>query len=380
MMAYDPNNFLEEYCAEGYDMTFRDQHENIFLMLLGLILILITLHSSWKKVNHRVVRFAGVAIVLFSLLNMALGVHYGEYAWTFLCVLLLVCMILALMFKKKFGDGRIFISALIFVGALIASFVIDMIDYRVCDKQNQYPPEYGLQWRPCYQGFTDNAYFSSIEKKITIDDSSRLLYNLLNDEVHSFEYPFNFLRQQGWEIKQGDSNSRIFINPNKTVGYVQIQTGGGLEPIGSHAHELRECFPSAAINAVTDFHELVDSDDIIVLTTEANDTVKLYLKNLTHDWFNDFTNLKDSVLSLPDSMITDIIPEDYDVYTLNENFYEISRVLSFHADTIKHIEYDGAILRVKFNNPQAKDKVYTNNCMIFVDSDFESGETRLRRF
>lgn len=33
--AYDPNDFLNEYCADGYDMTFNDQHENIFLHSRG---------------------------------------------------------------------------------------------------------------------------------------------------------------------------------------------------------------------------------------------------------------------------------------------------------------------------------------------------------
>lgn len=95
---------------------------------------------------------------------------------------------------------------------------------------------------------------------------------------------------------------------------------------------------------------------------------------------NKFVSLKDSILALPDSEITNIVPTDYETYTLNEDYYDETEVLRFPTDTISQIVYEGEIIRVRFKNPKAKDKVYTHNCMIFVNDDFESGETRLRRF
>lgn len=118
----------------------------------------------------------------------------------------------------------------------------------------------------------------------------------------------------------------------------------------------------------------------MVLTTEANDTTKLYIKNLEYDRMNYFVNLKDSILSLPDSEISNIIPPDAETYSLNEDFYEISEVLSFPKDTIRQIKYEGNIVRVLFKNPDAKDKVYTNNCMVFVDTNYETGAEKLYRF
>lgn len=382
MMAYSPDNFLAEYSAEGYDMTFKDQHENIFLLLLGTILFFIKWPSSWDKENVRVTKFAAGAMVVFSMLNMALGVSYVKYAWIFLNVLIFICLILTLVFKQKFGSGKIFLSTFIFLGALIVSFFIQSIDYKNCDKWNQYPPEYGLQWRPFYQGFTDNSYFNSVEKKISFDDEDGVLYNLLNDEVHSFEYPFSNLKSKGWTIKQSGlaREARLFLNPDHTMGYVQIRDGGGLEPIRCRAYKLGELLPSVPVTNISDIQKLVDSDNIIVFATETNDTIKLYLKNLTHNWFNNFTNLKDSVLLLPDSEITNIIPDDYNTFSLNEDFYETSKVLSFPKDTIEQISYEGAIIRVKFKNPEALDKTYANNCMIFVDIGFENNEIKLHRY
>lgn len=77
--AYDPNNFLNEYCAEGYDMTFNDQHENIFSILVGLVLILITRRPFRNIETKRMIKFAGGAIVTFGLLNMALGVPFDKH-------------------------------------------------------------------------------------------------------------------------------------------------------------------------------------------------------------------------------------------------------------------------------------------------------------
>lgn len=129
----------------------------------------------------------------------------------------------------------------------MCSIAIDRVDYTICDKLNQYPPEYGLQWRPFYQGFTDSAYFGSIKKKVKSDDSSKMLYNLLTEEPHSFHYPFNFLKQQGWEIKTGEYNSRLFINPDKTIGYIQNLKGGGLIPPQSIVNEFKDCFPQSSM-------------------------------------------------------------------------------------------------------------------------------------
>lgn len=374
MLAYDPDNFLEEYRAEGFDMTFNDQHENIFLFIVGVILLGITFTSKIRG-NKGVARYAGVAIIVFSAVNMMLGVPYDENIIFFLGLLLVVCLIVTLAFKKKLGGGNVFFSAIIFIGAIFLSVMIDEIDYIICDKQNQYPPEYGLQWRPYSQGFTDKNYFNSVEQKVDPRDSSRILYNLLNDEVHSFEYPFDFLKQKGWQINQIGPNGRIFINPEKTLGYIQSLCGGGLEPISCTVSELKDCFPSLSADNIVEVRQLEDVDDIIVVTTEENDSIKLYLKNFTHDWFNDFTNLKDSVLLLDDSEITNIISPNSNTYTLNENFYEVSNSLSFPKDTIEHIYFEGQVIRVRFKNPQAKDKVYSNNCMTFVDS-----EEKLRRF
>lgn len=91
-------------------------------------------------------------------------------------------------------------------------------------------------------------------------------------------------------------------------------------------------------------------------------------------------NLKDSIPSLPDSEISNIIPPDAEMYSLNEDFYEISKVLSFSKDTIRQIEYEGQIVRVLFKNPDAKDKVYTNNCMVYVEINYETGTEKLHRF
>lgn len=378
--AYDPNNFLNEYCAEGYDITFNDQHENIFCILVGLVLILIAWHPFKSIETNRMVKFAGGAIVTFGLLNMALGVPFDKHEILYQNVLIVVCLVLTLVFKKEFGSGKIFISVLIYVGTLICSFLIDRVDYIICDKLNQYPPEYGLQWRPFYQGFTDNAYFGSLEKKVKSDDSSKLLYNLLTEEPHSFHYPFNFLKQQGWDIIQGGYSNRLFINPDKTIGYIQTQKGGGLVPPQNLVNEFKDCFPQSSMENIIGFHELVDYDDIMVLTTEVNDTTKLYIKNLKYDWKNYFVNLKDSILSLPDSEIYNIISPNDESYSLNEDFYETSKVLSFPRDTIRQIKYEGQIVRVIFKDPDATDKIYTNNSMTFVDTNYETGTEKLHRF
>lgn len=378
--AYDPNNFLNEYCAEGYDMTFNDQHENIFCILVGIVLFLIARHPFRNTETNRMVKISGGAIVTFGLLNMVLGVPFDKYEILYQSILIVVCLILTLVFKKKFGSGRIFISVLIYIATIMCSFLVDRVDYVICDKLNQYPPEYGLQWRPFYQGFTDNAYFGSLEKKVKSDDSSKTLYNLLTEEPHSFHYPFNYLKQQGWEIIKSEYSSRLFINPDKKIGYIQILQGGGLVPPQSVVNGFKDCFPLSSMENITGFHELVDSDDIIVLTTEVNDTTKLYIKNLEYDRMIYFVNLKDSILSLPDSEITNIIPPDGEMYSLNEDFYEISKVLSFPKDTIRQIEYEGQIIRVRFKDPNAKDKVYTNNSMVFVDINYETGTEKLHRF
>lgn len=380
MMAYSPDNFLAEYRAEGYDMTFNDQHENIFLIVSGLLLIVITRWLPSSREICKVVRFSGIAITLFGLLNMLLGAPYDRYLGIYLNVLIFVCLALVLIFKKKFGSGKIFISLLFLIGAIICSYAIDLWDYRKCDRLNQHPPEYGLQWRPFYQGFTDDFYFSILEKKIDPHDGSKILNKLLYDEPHSFEHPFDLLKKQGWEIAQSEHDSRLYLNPDKTIGYIQTRTGGGLAPPQCYVYELKVCFPSASINNITELHQLGDCDDIIVLTTEVNDTIKLYLKNLTHDYPSNFINLKDSILLLSDSEITDIIHfHDY-TYSINENYFEKSKVLSFPRDTIEHIEYEGPIIRVTFKNPEAKDKIYSSNCMVFVDNAFESGEPGLHRF
>lgn len=378
--AYDPNNFLNEYCAEGYDMTFNDQHENIFCLLAGIVLFLIALHPFKNTETNRILKFSGGAIVAFGLLNMALGVPFDKYVGIYQSVLIVACLILTLAFKKTFGSGRVFISVVIFVGTIMCSFFVDRVDYIICDKLNQYPPEYGLQWRPFYQGFSDRAYFGSIEKKVKSDDSSKMLYNLLTEESHSFHYPFDLLKQQGWEIRQGEYNSRLFINPDKTIGYVQTLKGGGLEPPHSVVNEFKDCFPQSSMENIIGFHELIDSDNIMVLTTEVNDTIKLYIKNLAHHRMNYFVNLKDSILSLPDSEISNIIPPDDAMYSLNEDFYEISKALSFPEDAIRQIEYEGQIIRVRFKNPEAKDKVYTNNSMVFVDINYATGAAKIHRF
>lgn len=169
----------------------------------------------------------------------------------------------------------------------MCSFLVDRVDYIICDKLNQYPPpEYGLQWRPFYQGFTDSAHFGSLEKKVKSDDSSKMLYNLLTEEAHSFLYPFKFLKQQGWDIIQGKYSSRLFINPDKTIGYIQTQKGGGLVPPQSVVNEFKDCFPQSSMENIIGFHELIDSDDIMVLTTEVNDTTKMFIKNLKYDRMN----------------------------------------------------------------------------------------------
>lgn len=145
VLAYTPDNFLAEYSAEGYDMTFNDQHENIFLVVSGLLLILIAHWLPISREIRKVARFSGIAIALFGLLNMALGAPYDRYLWIYLNVLIFGCLALVLIFKKKFGSGKIFISILFFIGATICTYAIDLWDYRKCDRLNQHPPEYGLQ-------------------------------------------------------------------------------------------------------------------------------------------------------------------------------------------------------------------------------------------
>ena len=81
VLAYTPDNFLAEYSAEGYDMTFNDQHENIFLVVSGLLLILIAHWLPISREIRKVARFSGIAIALFGLLNMALGAPYDRYLW-----------------------------------------------------------------------------------------------------------------------------------------------------------------------------------------------------------------------------------------------------------------------------------------------------------
>ncbi len=367
--AFDSDNFLRQYRAEGYDMTFKDQHENILFLFIAVILLL--MH---KKINSKfeykwAFRIASIAIIMFALINMALGANFLEGSQEALFIFLIICVILHFVFKHKFGRSKLYLSFYIFFCTIVIGIIFhNNVDYTKCDKMNEYPPEYGLQWRPFYQGFTDYNYFSSIEEKVNPYDSDNTLYDILWSDSHSYYHPFEILKKKGWSIIQnGEYKPRVFINPDKSLGYIQIRYGGGLMPPYCTVESASSLFSGYPIMGVCDIHI---KDNLAVLATEKNDSIHLYIRDMDCEWKRPtFITLKDSILSLPDSLITNIIPENYVHVGLNRNFYEESASLHFHKDTIKRIEY-GAKIRIKFHNSKAKDKVYSDDPNSFVEINY----------
>lgn len=427
-LAYNSNDLVGS--ALEYEVDYKDfmsffQDGNILALIIGVILSTIYYFSRSRIVkNVRIILLTFIITLLgSSVIFMIFGKGYAGVApWIviigfpliFVIIFiilpyLLICMLVKLIRYQNFKQSLVFVKDLFFKGvgtipiailiALIAFWGINILAkewnlsqceryvqsqwagdfYQVPDLMFRWEAEHALQWGEGAKRKKEeydknyNIDFDDIEQKVKPDDSSKILYDVLW-KTESFKHPFNILKQRGWIILHGESGARLFISPNKAKGYIHAKSGGDI-----NVKDFHSCFPQASIANITSFYEIGGYDNVIVITTEDNNTTKLYLREL--NYMNDkFVSLKDSILALPDSQITNIIPADYEIYTLNKDYYDETEVLRFPTDTISQIVYEGEIIRVRFKNPEAKDKVYTYNCMMFVNNDFESGETRLRRF
>ena len=427
MMAYDPNDLVGSAFEFGdvderYFMLYF-QDGNIITFCVGIVCAII--FTMLRKKTLPVLRVIFVTftltLIVLPLYLMIIGEGYSGFLLIFifsfyfgflglfiiLSIVLIYWIVTLFKLKNLKQSGKAVWNLLIKgVGTVPLTYVfafgvfglINLLaqDWNLtqCEKyvQSQYTDyddiaplmlrweaEHTLQWgekakrnKEVYDE-NHNIDFVDIEQKVKPDDSSKILYGLLW-KPDSFKHPFNILKQRGWIILHGESEARLFISPDKTKGYIQAKTRGNINVLEFHYY-----FPQVSIANITSFHDIGSYDNVIVITTEANDTTKLYLRELNL-FNNKFISLKDSILALPDSEITNIVPPNYETYTLNEDYYDKTEVLRFPTDTISQIVYEGEIIRVRFKNPEAKDKVYTHNCMIFVNIDFESGETRLRRF
>lgn len=210
--AYTDENFLEQMHDEGMDISFVDQHENIIMFLLGVLLSYVAVKLIKEKDTRFTIVFSGIIIALYGAVNMFFGATYGEYLLYAIPTVLIICLLIYFIFssRRPYITGKLFLSIPIFGSAVIMmAFWNFFIDYNICDSRAQWPSEYGLQWRPAYQGFTDRNYFQSVEKHVDSTDTDGILERLLIDEINTTSHPFDILKKKGWTI--GESNEFSFL-------------------------------------------------------------------------------------------------------------------------------------------------------------------------
>lgn len=371
LSAYTTDNFIAQMRESGYDVRFIDQHENIILFLIGIILIYVASRFIEKRDLKSAIYLSGIMLSVFASINMILGVPYDEYLIYAVPISVLISILtyIVLFALKSFDNVKLFLNIPIFIGAIILMWLWNScVDYNVCDKNVQWPSEYGLQWRPIYEGFTDKNYYKSIERNVDSTDSGKILEKLLCNESHTIDHPFDILRSKGWHVGKTE-RIQFFVNPDCEMGYIQILNGGGLEPYQMKVVRMDDVFGNIDLCHLREIH-LIDyaHNGDLVAVTEDSDSTYLYV---SYD-----KNIREGFVCVSDSIT--LLPEWWEInpyesisgnsgYQIKPDYYVSKEYLSFPSDTIRKIEFDneyGFIIR--FNNPDALDKLYSLNTFALI--------------
>lgn len=367
LFAYTTDNFITQMRDEGYDVQFVDQHENIVLLLLGILLIYIACKYNKTRDTIFAMFFSGILLAMYAFTNMILGVTYSEYLIYAIPMVIIIC---ALVYSisiftslKSVITGKIFICIPIFyVSLLLMGLWSYFVDYNLCDKHTQWPSEYGLQWRPIYEGFTDKSYFKSIEREVDSTDSSKILENLLSNESHTFDHSFDILKAKGWTV--GNTHrTQFFVNPSSEMGYVQILKGGGLEPYYTKVIRVNEIFDDLNLSQLKRIHLVGNlNDNNFVAVTEDSDSLYLYVsydKNNSKEG-DGFVCVRDSIIALP--YWKEINPFENDLngtwFHVKQDYYDAHQYLRFPVDSIHDINFEDYGFIVRYKNPDISDKFY----------------------
>jgi len=366
LFAYTKDNFISQMREEGVDVSFVDQHENIILFSIGIIFIYIASKFIRTSDSKFAISFSGIILVLFAWVNMILGVPYGEYLVYAVPAVILSCILIYAIFSasKTCVTGRLFLCIPIFIGSLILMGLWSFfVDYKICDKNVQWPSEYGLQWRPIYEGFTDKNYYKSIEREVDSIDSDKKLENLLHNESHTIYHSFDILKNKGWKVGN-TSRTQFFVNPNCEMGYVQVIRGGGLIPFYTRVMKIDEIFENLNLSHLKEIHLVgeLNNNDFVAVTEDADSTCLYvsYDKNNNKEG-EGFVCVRDSIISLPNWR--EIIPYESisggSWFHVKPDYYVSKEYLKFPSDTIHGIDFDDKLgFVIRFNNPDAGDKLY----------------------
>lgn len=219
-----------------------------------------------------------------------------------------------------------------------------LVDYNICDRKVEWPSEYGLQWRPIYEGFTDKNYFKMTEQDIDSIDSSGKLSHLLSTEPHSIGHSFAILKNKGWKVGKTDG-AQFFVNPTFEKGYVQVQHGGGLEPYYTRVHEIDELFEIINLKNLKEIHFMGDERNReFVAITATPDSTYFYLSYDPYEIEGEgFVCVRDSILSLPNWREIRPFEDDSDGnwFHVKPDYYDAYETLNFLV-----IQFEKSTLRI----------------------------------
>lgn len=373
LMAFESGSFIAEMKSEGYNTALNNQDINIALFVIGILMLVLTLIFTQRKSNRRLTLISStIAILVASGLNMLFAAYYFYYIAGVILLVYDICK----YFSNRTLHSKIFVNLVLYLAiTIIGGKAISDYEYNKCNIECIPPYHYGLNWRPFYEGFTDEAYFGRIEKKITECDSTKALKELLEKNIAAVTYDFPILKSKGWEIFDGnnvrcDGGYRVFISPAKKIIYILEYRNNGFDAGHSWVNHPENYFSDFS-NA-----EYYFTPGLLIALAKDSDSTRLQLSYLNglEDYCNfpNFISIKDSVLNLPDYDEIDArnrfnMADTATMAPIRDELFNFNHTLSFRSSDVKKISFDQNLIKIRFNDTDSTERIYAVNIGDLID-------------
>lgn len=363
IFAIASGHYLDKLRGEGYKIEFNNHDTDIALFIFAILCLLISItFAKHKPLLRYTLISSAIAIIGGSVANMLFAVNY------FYSISLIALIIYDFLknrdhkysteSSKRYLNIVLYLVSLFIVGGSIFAY-----EYNKCNMECIVPNDYGLKWRPFYEGFTDKNYFERIEDIVVDNDKTYVLREILEKEPATIEYPFSKLLSKGWKIIDGKDGShyRIFISPSDEYVYIQKYNYNMIGVGSIWVITPTEYFNDSVNQNNSKYYHI---PDFLIRITENNNRIKLSVRCLgcqdEDSWNPKFISVKDSILQLPD--FTEIGIRDYDAILydvaiplpIRKDLFSYKNGLSFNSTNVEKISIDNNLIRIKFKDSTEK--------------------------